>query len=233
MITKKCALSLGGFAVTMLICLITMHVMSLFTLSKWVGVGTGIGVMVLMLVLAVALRKRAGIHYFTITVNAVGEGLAASSLFVYLGSFPKLWESAVVFGSLCALLLLYILLTNIPFYRQHFVISMLSYVVVILAGLITGAVLTKSNAFYLALLAAIPFIAFFITTATKAENTKKHIKNLSYCSFAALVLVIIAVLVVISGGDGLDGIGDGLGGGIDGAAGTRRKRNPYDYYTSL
>lgn len=230
MINKKCFLSFGGFATTLFISLLTMHLMSLFTLSKWVGVGVGIGVMVFMLVLALVLRKGNGeIHYLIIPVNAVGEGLAASSMFVYLGSFPKVWESAAVFGGLCALFLLYILLTNIPLFRDHFVICMTAFVLIILAGLIAGEELTKSNTFYLALLSMIPFISFLVTTATKAENANRHIRNLSYSSFAALIIVIIVVLIVISGGDGLDGVGDAAI--VDGTGKAKKQRqNPYDFY---
>lgn len=231
MFTKKCALSLGGFALTMLLCFISMHIMSLFNVSKWVGVGCGGGIFVIMLVLAVVFRKNKTLPYIIIPVNAIGDGLAVSSLFVYLGSFPAVWETAVVFAGLCLLLFLYCLLTNVPFFRNHFVISMLAYIAVILAGLITGAVLTESNAFYLALLSLIPFIAFFITTAARASDVAEHVKNSAYCSFAALILIIIVVLVIISQGDGLDGLGGGIDGDI--AKGAKPGRNPYDFYVNL
>ena len=104
MITKKCALSLGGFALTMLLCLITMHVMSLFSISKWVGVGCGGGIFVIMLVIAIIYRKEKYLPFIIIPVNAIGDGLAVSSLYVYLGAYPAVWESAAVFGGLCVLL---------------------------------------------------------------------------------------------------------------------------------
>ena len=232
MITKKCALALGGFALTMLIGLIFMHLMSLFHVSKWVGVGCGGGIFVVMLIFTVIYRKNKVLRYIVIPVNAVGDGLAISSLYVYLGGYPAVWESAAVFGGLCLLLLLYFLLTNIPFFRNHFIISMIAYLVIILAGLITGAVLTKSNAFYLALLGMIPFIAFFITTAARAVDISEHVKNMAYCSFAALIIIIIVVLAILSQGEGLDGLG---GGGLEGdiAKGAKPKRNPYDFYVDL
>lgn len=230
MITKKCAAALGGFALTMLICLISMYLMSLLGVSKWVGVGCGGGIFVVMLIFTVIYRKNKALRFIVIPVNAIGDGLTISSLYVYLGSYPAVWESAVVFGGLCLLLILYFLLTNVAFFRNHFVISMIAYLIIIFAGLITGAVLTESNAFYLALLSMIPFVAFFITTAAKAVDISEHVKNMAYISFAALIVIIIVVLAIISQGDGLDGLG---GGDVNGTKGTKPKHNPYDFYKTL
>lgn len=231
MITKKCALSLGGFALTMLLCLITMHVMSLFSISKWVGVGCGGGIFVIMLVITIIYRKEKYLPFIIIPVNAIGDGLAVSSLYVYLGAYPAVWESAAVFGGLCILLFLYCLLTNIPFFRNHFIISMIAYLAVILAALITCAVLLDSKIFPLALLGLIPFTAFFITTVAKAADAFEHIKNMAYCSFAALIIIIIVVLAIISQGEGLDGLGSGIDGDV--VKGAKPKRNPYDFYVSI
>ena len=232
MITKKCALSLGGFALTMLICFITMHVMSLFTLSKWVGIGAGTGIFVIMLILAIIFRHNRVLPFFIIPVNAIGDGLALSSLYVFLGRYPRIRETAVIFGALMFAFLIYCLLTNIRFLRNHFIISMLLYIVMLLVALIMAAAINNTakdhpQIFYLAFLCMIPFISFFITIAKGAENAAKQIKNMAGGSFAALILIIIAVFIIISQGEGLDGLGDGIGGDIVG--GSPRKRNPYDY----
>lgn len=229
MITKKCALSFAGFALSLLLGVAAMHIMSLFNISQWAGVCTGAGVLAAMLVISLVMRKNPTVRIFAIIVNALASGIAASSLFVYLGSFPKLWETAAVCAALCAAFLLYLLLTNIAFFRERFVLCMIAYAVIVLAGLITGAALTKSNAFYLALLGMIPFIAFFVTTACSAENDKTQIKYMAYASFAVLVLVILVVLTVLSEGDGLDGL-DGF---TDGLAPRKDNNaviyNPYTY----
>ena len=230
MITKKCALSLGGFALTMLICFAVMHLMSLFTLSKWVGVSVAIGVFAVMLIVAIVCRKNKYVPFIIIPLNAIGDGLALSSLYVYLGSYPAIWETAIVFGGLCFMLFSYCLLTNIPFFRNHFIISMLIYFFIILAALITCAVLIHSKIFPLALMGMIPFTAFFISLATKAENSLTHVGHLSTCSFAALIVIIIVVLLIISQGDGLDGASGDIGGF---GKGRKPKCNPYDFYTSL
>lgn len=235
MITKKCAISFGGFAVTMLLFLTAMHLMGLFTVSKWAGVGAGTGVMALMLALAIILRKNKTAGFIIIPVNAVCGGIATSSVFVHIGSAPEIWQSAVIFAALCLAFFLYLPLTKIPFVRAHYILSMAEYCILLLGVLtvvaVAGGTAKKYAAvFYLAFISMIPFTGFFITLAVKAENPLKHIKNLGYASFAVLILVILAVLAILSGGDGLDGLGGG-GGDPAGSAGKRlTNRNPYDFY---
>ncbi|MDE6373922.1 MAG: hypothetical protein K2L72_05415, partial [Clostridia bacterium] len=127
MITKKCALTLGGFALTLIICFVTMHVMELFTLSKWVGVGVAGGLFLIMLIIAVVGRHSNVLPFFIIPINAIGDGLALSSLFVFMGKYPRIWETASIFGALMLAFFIYCLLTNIRFVRNHFIISMLVY----------------------------------------------------------------------------------------------------------
>lgn len=238
MITKKCALTLGGFALTMLICFVTMHVMELFTLSKWVGVGVASGIFVIMLITAVFGRHSNVLPFFIIPINAIGDGLALSSLYVFLGAYPEVWETAVIFGALMLAMLLYCLLTDIRFLRNHYIISMLVYIVLLLSALIIAATVNSTakyhpQIFFLAFLSMIPFISFFITMAKSAENAVRQVKNMAIGSFAALILIVIVVLIVISQGEGLDGLGDGLSGaGVDGIGGSR-KRNPYDFTASF
>ncbi|MDE7379557.1 MAG: hypothetical protein K2N14_00765 [Clostridia bacterium] len=236
MITKKCAQSFIGFAVTMLICYITMYLMSFFTLSKWVGVSIGVGVFAVMLILALVFRKNKLLPFIIIPINSIGDGLALSSLYVYLGAYPAIWETAVLFGALLLAMLLYCILTNVPYFRNHFIISMITYCVAIIVILITVTVVGVSEnyppqIFYLAFMSLIPFIAFFISLAIKADSTVTHVRNMSRCSFAALIVILIVVIIIISQGDGLDGLGDGIGGGADGTTAARRKRNPYDFTT--
>ncbi len=218
MITKKYALSLGCMALTMLLALVTTHVLSLFTLPVWVGAATGGVIFAMTLIVTLILRKHFAVHVAAIVLNAVGDGFAISSLFVYLGAFPRIWESAVALGALCAAFFLYALPAYIPLIRKHNVVFMITYVCLIVAGLVCGLIFSKSNIFTLALLGMIPFIAFFTTTAVKTENLIKHIRNTAYASFAALIIVIAVVLVIISDGDGIDG-----GIFLDGPSGAGKK----------
>ena len=229
MITKKCATSFGVFALSVVIVAVATEIMSFFTLSKWVGVSVGGGLFAVMLILCIIFRKVKGVGVCAIPVNAMAGGIAVSSYYVHIGGFPRLWEIAVAVAVLLLMFLIYCLLTNVAFFRNHFVLCIFLYICVILAAGIVGAVLTDSKIFTFALFCSIPFTAFIVSLAIGAKDGAEHFKNLTVCSFAALILVIIAVLAVISEGDGLDGIGDAFTGGTGSGKGGVQKRNPYDY----
>lgn len=224
---KKTLTSLGLFGATTTIAFAVMHIMSLFDVSKWVGVSVGIALFAIMLVLIIVFKKHTSVKLAALFVNAVADGLASSSLFVHLGKFPALAQSAELFAVLVGIFALYCLLTYIPFARKHYIISMIAYAVTVVAMAIVALVFAeKSTAaiFSLALLHMIIFIAFFVSLAVEAGDMSEHIKNITYCSFAGLIVVLIAVLIVLSdGGDftpGDVGIFDG---------GRSKRRNPYNF----
>lgn len=208
----------------------TIHIMPLFDISKWVGVSVGLSLFVTTLMLeilnACAFKNRKGIHVTALAVNAIADGLAASSLFVHLGEFPQLWQTVVIFVVMLVAFALYILLTNITFAKDHFVSSIIIYVaIVFIAGL--SCLLSFPNALAacaLALLFLTVFIAFLVSLPISARHTSEHIKHITYCSFVALAAVIVIVLIVLSEGDVLSGIGD-----TGDSPKKDRKRNPYNY----
>ena len=102
MITKKCALTLGGFALTTFLFFISLHVTSLFKTSKWMGVGVAVGVFVIMLIFTLVYRKNAVLPFFVIPINAIADGLAASSLFTHIGVYPQIWQTAILFAAVNA-----------------------------------------------------------------------------------------------------------------------------------
>ena len=232
MLNKKCLITLGLFSFTLLLGCFSLHLMQFFSVSKWVGVSIASGIFVVMLVLTIAFRKHFFMSYIAIPINAFANGIASSSLFVYLDEFPKLWHTAVLFVALCFLFYLYCVLTKFSYVQNHFVINIAMYVLILLAVGITCYVVVGSAVFALALLCLIPFLAYLLLLVSKCKNLSEHIKFASYCSFAVLILVIFAVIVVLSQGEALDGI-DGGGGGTDG--GKKKKNNlynPYDYFKS-
>lgn len=231
---KKSLLSLCLFAASTVLSFITIHIMSLFDISEWVGVSVGLSLFVVMAILLLAasskkkIKKRVkALRYVVLTVNAIADGLAISSLFTYLGYFPEIWQTAAVAVGLIALFALYLAVTYIPFARNHYKISMLIYALIILglciAWCVTASQATKAASF-LTILQLIIFIAFFITLATGAYNAEEHIKNITYASFAGIVVAIIVLAIISDGGDlPIDGIG-----GVDSAS-AKKKRNPYSY----
>lgn len=206
--------------------------MLIFDLNKWIGVGVGGGIFVFMLCLFFIFKKCTVFCYITIIVNALASGVAASSMFVHLGYAPPLWHSALLFVALCALFYLYCLLGNLTFFKNHYVISLLIFLLLIIASAITAACVSPLYIFKLALLALIPFIAYLVTLVIPAANYDKHLKNITGSSFAALIIVVIVVLIVLSQGEALDGISD-TGGDILSAGNKKDKRNPYDYLVNL
>lgn len=225
MISKKCAVSFDVFAIFTAISFITLYIMSLFAFNKWVGVIAAACV----LFVAVMFTLKFGRFYAKVAIigaNAISCGLAASSVFVYAGGFPPIWQAAALWAAYCALFLFYILLCNLSFFRNHPAICIGIYSLIILGGAISGTAFGL-KIFYLAALFWIVFAVFLAACAIKADGMYAHVKNLTICSFAVAIVVIIVVLIILSQGDGLDG----LGGGLDGGLGVKEKRkyNPYSF----
>ena len=226
--TKKCLVSLLTFAAFSAIMIAVMHLMLLADVNKYVGVGIGIGILWLDAILAVIFRK-SKIHRAIPFANAVGCGFAISSLYVYLGQAPQIWQSAVIWAAFTALFAVYCFIVNVDVIKYHPVINITVYLILVLAAAIVGACLSDIVPFSLALMAFVPFAAFLITTVLRAKDVKAHMRNIACVSFAALVIVIIVVLIVISEGEIADGLDFPMGG--DGGSLKRHQTNPYDYVT--
>lgn len=206
--------------------LITMHLMLLADVDKYVGVGVGGGIMVANVILSFAV-KSVKIKPFVLALNAIACGFAISSLYVHLGYVPQIWQSAAIWATFTALFVMYCLIVNIEAIKYHPVISLIVYLLLVLVPVIICAALIDKFPFSLALLAFVPFAAFLITTAMRAKDVKAHLFNITCTSFAALVIVIIIVLVVISEGEIADGLDFPIGG--DGSTLKKKRVNPYDF----
>lgn len=222
--TKKCLISFLIYAVFSAVMLISMHLMLLADVNKYVGVGVSIGIMVVAAILSFAV-KSGKIKPFVLALNSIACGLAISSLYVYRGYVPQIWQSAVIWAAFLALFVMYCLIVNIEAIKYHPVISLIVYLLLIIVPLIICAALIDKFPFSLALLAFVPFASFLITTALKAKDVKEHLFNITCTSFAALVIVIIIVLIVISEGE----IADGLGDIPFDTTKPNKNQNPYDF----
>lgn len=227
MINKKCAASLATFAIFTAISFIVLHIMSLFELNKWVGVISACCVLFLAIMLVLLFSYLAA-KICIIALNAISCGLAASSMFTALGTFPPVWQTALLWAGLCALFTIYLLLCNLSFFRLHPFICIALFALLLLGGFITGAVFDVTI-LKLALLFWIVFVVFLASCARKADGMTTHFKNLAICSFVMAIVVIIAVIIVLSQGDGLDGIADGFD--IPTGTSKNKKRNPYNFTT--
>lgn len=237
---KKSLLSLCLFGASTVLSFATVHIMHLLTTNKWVGVFVALSLFVVMGVLLAVVTVRAKNHIkprkhvhtvrcIAIAVNAIADGMALSSLFVYLGRFPALWQSAEAAAVLIGLFALYLALTYIPFARKHYIICMAIYLLVIVGLGITLCVMASKAVRPVSLmmiLYMIIFIAFFITLADSAHDAKEHIERVAYSSFAGVIVALI-VLAIISDGGG-DFLSGADAGGL-GPSGANKKRNPYAY----
>ena len=208
--------------------LISMHLILLADVNKYVGVGIGGGILLLNGIFAFIFKKKI-IQLYVLVVNAVGCGLAISSLYVHCGYTPQIWQSAAIWAAFSVLFVIYCLIVNVETIKYHPVISLIVYILLLLVPLIICAALLNNFPFSLALLAFVPFASFLITTALRAKNVKEHLFNIACSSFVALVIVIIVVLIVISEGEIADGLDFPIGG--DGGS-LKKKHNPYDFITT-
>lgn len=224
MIEKKCLLSLISFAGLMLICFLSMHLMQLFNISYWIGVSIGGGIVLICLILFIATKgKNLILNIFIIIFNAASAGLSLSSLFVYLGEFPLIWHTAILFAILCLLFYIYCLLAKLKFFQQHYIISLLIYFMIILVANIIALCFSPLKIFILAILSLILLFSFLVSLVLFAKSTKKHIKNLTKCSFAVLIVVLIVLIILMEGDVDLDLAGAG------GADSKNKKVNPYSF----
>lgn len=226
MITRKCSVSFGYFAITMLLLLAAAHVMNLFTVSEWLGVSVGSAIFIISGTLRLTLKKRHIILPIVILLNAVADGITLSSLFVHIKISYFIIESVLVFVGFMFLFHLYCLLAYTKFFQNHYKISLALFSVLIIAADIVCLVLLKNFAFYISLFCFIPFIGFLISLSKIAYDKGEQTKNVSNCSFAILLIIIIVVMIFLSEGEILDGADAdpnmiGSGGWM--------KRNPYEY----
>lgn len=210
-----------AFSFTVVLIFASMFLMSFFKLNKWVGVSVGGGMFVVSAVLFLLLRKsrKRLAELGAITVNAIGSGIAVSSLFVYLEGFPPVWQIVAASVAAIALFFGYVQLTRLGFMQKHPVIMLSIILAVILALEILGAIYITGGAFYYGLILIIPFGAFSFALIAKSNTQEEFVTHLAYASFTALILVIFAVLVVLSEGEALD---VGGGGGPD----SKKKKKP-------
>lgn len=222
MFNKKKLLSLSAFAMTLSLCLVSMHIMSLFTIPYWLGVTIALGIFCIMLILLIALRKNKIMHCLVIPVNAIASGIALSSMYVYLESFPLVWQSACVFAALIVAFAVYCLLANIPFFNNHYVVCIAIYLLLLITAAALGMVFSDIIPFSLAMVELIPVISYLISLVLPSKDGTDHIKNLAYCSFAAFIFVIFAVLAVITQGDALDSL-------VPTGSDKNKNKNPYGF----
>lgn len=119
MITKKCAVSLAANALFMLISFVALYVCELLSDSKYFGLAIGAAFMLLGLNLTLLAKHHTVFGVIAFVMNALAFGCAACSIFLYTGTFPKIWTSAVCFGVYTLLFYLFCLATKLKIVEDH------------------------------------------------------------------------------------------------------------------
>lgn len=233
--TKKCLWSAISFLVFTAVCLFFMHLMLLLPVNKWVGVSVGSAILIFNFIIYLVYFRHGSKEKGTplslteavlsMLINAVGCGIAISSLYVYLGTSPAVWQSICVWGALCLLFFLYCFLTKIPLLKQFPRISLLIFGGIVLSGGIVGICLSSLTVFSLALMLLVLFYVFLLTIVIEAKNSREHCQHLTIGSFIVLFAVVVVVLIIISEGEAAEGLGD-VGAGF---TKPKNKKNPYEF----
>lgn len=227
--TKKCLISFIIYTILSTICLVSMHLMLLADVNKYIGVGIGGGILITSFVLYIIFHKHKNFGAWFVPfylASAIGGGLAISSIYVYLGIAPTVLHSICVWVAYVMLFLIYCLLTCIPLFKRFPRICLTIYGLLVLASGIIGLMLLSTRVFSLALMLFILFISYLASLIARSSNYHEHIHNLTLYSFTGLMVIVIVVLIVISQGEGMDGLD------ITPESGNFRKsqKNPYAFF---
>ncbi len=200
-------------------------VFSLFNVSQWVGVGVGGGIFVVSAVIALAVRKSS---YMPVSlVNSLALGITISSLYVYLGYFPPVWQTALVTVGTAGLFGAFCLLTKTAFFETHPIIGGIGFLLVVAVFEILGAIFISPYVFGYALFLFMTLAGYVLVLSCKANDVYGLIKNIAIASFTVLILAVIIVLVILTEGDGAD-IAD-LFVPDTVTPGKKRKHSPYNF----
>lgn len=233
--TRKALCSLITYALASAICLVSMHLMLLVHVNKYVGVSVGGGVLVVAFILLNVFfreKQESLLILLFLPIAAIACGLAISSLYVHLGTAPEIKSSLCIWGAYVGLFLVYCLLAYIPFFRQHPYFCLTIYGLLVLAGGIVGISLSSTVIFSLVLLLFLLFISCLATLVAESKNRREQNYYLAMFYFIAMFFIVVIVLVVIGGADGCDSCDGGdccNCGGIGDGGYYKTKKNPYDY----
>lgn len=231
MITKKCAVSLAANALFMLISFVALYVCELLSDSKYFGLAIGAAFMLLGLNLTLLAKHHTVFGVIAFVMNALAFGCAACSIFLYTGTFPKIWTSAVCFGVYTLLFYLFCLATKLKIVEDHPVLWIAGIILVLaVAGTVGMVLLPETGFFQLATFSIISFTFYISTTAYGARDLKNHLFHTAVASSILAIIAAIIALVVVTEGEVFDSCVDPTvdlpSGGEDESA---RRRNPFDY----
>lgn len=229
MITQKCAVSLAANALFMLIAFVALYVCELLSDSKYFGLAIGAAFMLLGLNLTLLAKHHTVFGVIAFVMNALAFGCAACSVFLYTGTFPKIWTAAVCFGVYTLLFCLFCLATKLEIVEDHPVLWIAGIILVLaVAGTVGIVLLPETGFFQLATFSLISFTFYISTTAYEARDLKNHLFHTAVASSILAIIAAIIALVVVTEGEVLDAADTTI---IppDGEKESSRRRSPFEY----
>ena len=233
MITQKCAVSLAANALFMLISFVALYLCELVSYYKYIGLIIAAVLTVVAICLTLLAKSKTVFGVIAFVLNALAFGCAACSVFLYTGTFPKIWAAAACLGGYALLFYAFCLAANTKIIARLPALWIALLVVVLVAAGITGIVLLpETGVFQLATFSLISFAVFISTTAYRARDIDNHLLHMTFASFVLAIIAIIIAIIVVSEGEVLDGA-DGSFVDFNGVGKSARRRNPFDYRTDI
>ena len=185
--------------------------------NKWFFFTIGIFLILISGFLAFAFKKYIGIVKTCLVINSIALGFFIRAWYIFSGYDNPLWMMLLVNISTVILLLVYYLLTYIPFFNRHPVLLIVLYIIFILIIYILLVSTTKTTfistfGFYM-----IVQFTFIIGLCIESGTYSELMKNMLYCSYSIILVAIIIGLMMLAGDGGdfdlsLDGLDFGGGG---------------------
>lgn len=201
-----------------------LSVFGLFNLSKWTGLCVGGGIFIVSAVIALTVRRKS---YVPVAIaNSLAFGITVSSLYVYLGQFPSVWQTATVTACTVILFGAFCLLTKTAFFERHPVVGGVCFLAVIAVIEILGAIFVSYYVFGYALFLFLALAGYVLVLSVKAKDADGLIKHIAIISFTVLIFAMFIVLVIVTQGDVAD---PGIAEVITERGATRKKTNTDPY----
>lgn len=183
-------------------------------INEWAGLIVGVLLMICALFIHNLGKHNIIFYILSFIVNMIGVGLSITAYYVFKQYSLDLKDFLVACLNAFGLIIGFSLLSVIPWFKRH-IKWMVSLIILMSFGL--SLVLWLSVDSFTGLSFYFLNISYFylIGILAMSESLKDLSKEMSYISFGAFVLISIIVLIIITEGEGLEVVGDGLGGAFD------------------
>lgn len=209
---KRCLQTLAVSFAFLLITSLVGYFARFIPLDFWWVFGIASGILVLGAVVAIVLRKRQWVKIVTIFVNAVAMGFYLRSWYINRGFDNPLWLIVCMALLASAYLFVVMLLATIPKLEKYRFWFSVGFVLLSIVGYILILVLTDIYDVTLTWVSTLGYfgliqIGFALSLTAKEDN---KLSAWQWSSYTVLLCAVI-ILIIALGGDGLDGLFDGLG----------------------